>query len=60
MGYAGAASGYFKTEEQKLSDKIKLKPQGLVHQNKFVGNKEPLYVLHEDKVVFNRIVKAGK
>ena len=34
--------------------------QGLVHQNKFVMNKEPLYVLHEDKVVFTRIVKANK
>jgi len=34
--------------------------QGLVHQNKFVRNKEPLYVLHEDKVVFTRIVKASK
>jgi len=34
--------------------------QGLVHQNKFVRNKEPLYVLHEDKVVFNRIVKTSK
>jgi len=34
--------------------------QGLVHQNKFVRNKEPLYVLHEDKVSFTRIVKAIK
>lgn len=32
--------------------------QGLVHQNKFVRNKEPLYILHEDKVVFTRIVKT--
>ena len=39
---------------------IKSEPQGLVHQNKFVRNKEPLYVLHEDKVVFTRIVKTSK
>ena len=32
--------------------------QGLVHQNKFVRNKDPLYILHEDKVVFTRIVKT--
>jgi len=30
--------------------------QGLVHQNKFARNKEPFYVLYEDKVVFTKIV----
>jgi len=31
--------------------------QSLVHQNKFTENKEDLYLLHEDKVQFSRIVK---
>lgn len=34
--------------------------QGLIHQNKFCRNKEPLYVLHEDKVTYTKIVQAPK
>merc|ERR1719233_517582 len=30
---------------------------GLVHQNKFNNNKEPLYILYEDKVHFSKIVQ---
>jgi len=30
---------------------------GLVHQNKFNKNKEPLYILYEDKIHFSKIVQ---
>lgn len=33
-------------------------PQGLMHTNKFARSKEPLYVLHEDKVSFTRMVQT--
>jgi len=32
--------------------------QGLIHQNKFNSNKEPLYILYEDKIHFCRIVQT--
>lgn len=32
--------------------------QGLMHTNKFARSKEPLYVLHEDKVSFTRMVQT--
>jgi len=32
--------------------------QGLIHQNKFNSNKEPLYVLYEDKIHFCKIVQT--
>jgi len=32
--------------------------QGLIHQNKFNSNKEPLYILYEDKIHFCRIFQT--
>ena len=31
--------------------------QGLIHSNKFAGNKQTLYILHEKNVQFSRLVQ---
>ena len=31
---------------------------GLIHQNKFTTNKDPLYILYEDKIHFCKIVQT--